>query len=24
YKTDIDNDSLMKARGDKPEAVTWG
>ncbi|WP_250388567.1 hypothetical protein, partial [Escherichia coli] len=21
---DIDNDSLMKARGDKPEAVTWG
>ncbi|HHZ8212915.1 hypothetical protein, partial [Escherichia coli] len=23
-KTDIDNDSLMKARGDKPEAVTWG
>ncbi|WP_441006638.1 hypothetical protein, partial [Escherichia coli] len=24
YKTDIDNDSLMKARGDKSEAVTWG
>ncbi|EJK1538347.1 hypothetical protein NK131_003045, partial [Escherichia coli] len=24
YKADIDNDSLMKARGDKPEAVTWG
>ncbi|HHU7861849.1 TPA: hypothetical protein ACUKFW_005309, partial [Escherichia coli] len=23
-KADIDNDSLMKARGDKPEAVTWG
>lgn len=24
YKKDIDNDSLMKARGDKPTAVTWG
>ncbi|MGE9641575.1 arylsulfatase, partial [Escherichia coli] len=24
YKADIDNDSLMKARGDKSEAVTWG
>ncbi|HIC4604625.1 TPA: hypothetical protein ACW3ZZ_004355, partial [Salmonella enterica subsp. enterica serovar Schwarzengrund] len=21
---DIDNDSLMKARGDKPTPVTWG
>ena len=24
YKNDIDNDSLMKARGDKPTPVTWG
>lgn len=24
YKQDIDNDSLMKARGDKPTPVTWG
>lgn len=24
YKQDIDNDSLMKARGEKPTAVTWG
>ncbi|WKW02938.1 sulfatase-like hydrolase/transferase [Klebsiella oxytoca] len=24
YKNDIDNDSLMKARGDKPTLVTWG
>lgn len=24
YKNDIDNDSLMKARGDKPKPVTWG
>ncbi|MCT6960564.1 hypothetical protein M1742_13060, partial [Salmonella enterica subsp. enterica serovar Typhimurium] len=24
YKKDIDNDSLMKARGDKPTPVTWG
>ena len=24
YKADIDNDSLMKARGDKPTPVTWG
>ncbi|WP_425303725.1 hypothetical protein, partial [Salmonella enterica] len=23
-KKDIDNDSLMKARGDKPTPVTWG
>ena len=23
YKNDIDNDSLMKARGDKPTPVTW-
>lgn len=23
-KQDIDNDSLMKARGDKPTPVTWG
>ena len=24
YKNDIDNDSMMKARGDKPTPVTWG
>lgn len=24
YKQDIDNDSLMKARGEKPTLVTWG
>lgn len=24
YKKDIDNDSLMKARGEKPTPVTWG
>ncbi|HFK3786184.1 TPA: sulfatase [Klebsiella oxytoca] len=24
YKNDIDSDSLMKARGDKPTPVTWG
>jgi arylsulfatase A-like enzyme len=24
YKQDIDNDSLMKARGEKPTPVTWG
>ncbi|MZL12304.1 arylsulfatase, partial [Citrobacter amalonaticus] len=23
YKQNIDNDSLMKARGDKPTPVTW-